>query len=134
MAKAAKTTKSAKSVKKTVKGTHVVLRGSERGKDPKAVEIGKIDPSEQIVVTIGLAGPKLPTADQAARQAAVIQYDASLADRQIPDRIPDEAVSHIEGRVTPLQAVVICVRRRGPAGQVVHVVGEVMAPGVTGAV
>jgi kumamolisin len=68
MAKAAKTTKSAKSVKKTVKGTHVVLRGSERGKDPKAVEIGKIDPSEQIVVTIGLAGPKLPTADQAVGQ------------------------------------------------------------------
>jgi kumamolisin len=68
MAKAVKVTKAAKSVKKAVKGSHVVLRGSRRGKDPGAVQIGKIDPSEQIVVTIGLAGPKLPSADEAVGQ------------------------------------------------------------------
>ena len=57
MAKTVKVTKTAKHAKKAVKETHVVLRGSKRGKDPNAVKIGKIDPSEEIVVTIGLAGP-----------------------------------------------------------------------------
>jgi kumamolisin len=68
MAKAVKVTKTAKHAKKAVKETHVVLRGSKRGKDPNAVQIGKIDPSEEIVVTIGLAGPKLPSADEAVGQ------------------------------------------------------------------
>lgn len=44
--------------------THVVLPGSKRGKDPTATKIGDIDPKENIVVTIGLAGPKLPSADE----------------------------------------------------------------------
>ena len=68
MAKAVKVTKAAKLAKKAVKETHVALRGSKRGKDPNAVQIGKIDPSEEIVVTIGLAGPKLPSADEAVGQ------------------------------------------------------------------
>jgi kumamolisin len=44
--------------------THVVLPGSKRGKDPSAIRVGKVDPKEKIVVTIDLAGPKLPTADE----------------------------------------------------------------------
>ena len=40
--------------------THVVLTGSKRGKDPGARRIRDVDPKEKIVVTIGLAGPKLP--------------------------------------------------------------------------
>ncbi len=44
--------------------THVVLPGSKRAKDPAAVRVGNIDPKEKIVVTIGLAGPKLPGADE----------------------------------------------------------------------
>jgi len=43
---------------------HVVLPGSNRGKDPNATRVGKVDPKEKIVVTIDLAGPKLPTADE----------------------------------------------------------------------
>ena len=43
---------------------HVVLPGSKRGKDPLATKIADVDPKEQIVVTIGLAGPKLPGPDE----------------------------------------------------------------------
>ena len=50
--------------KKSVRKTHVILRGSKRGKDPDSVQIGKIDPLEPITVTIGLDGPKLPSADE----------------------------------------------------------------------
>src|SRR5260370_6436483 len=44
--------------------THAVLPGSKRGKDPAATLVGDVDPKEKIVVTIGLAGPKLPGADE----------------------------------------------------------------------
>jgi kumamolisin len=43
---------------------HVVLPGSKRGKDPGATKVGNVDPEQQIVVTIGLAGPKLPSANE----------------------------------------------------------------------
>lgn len=43
---------------------HVILPGSKRGKDPTATPIGKVDPKEQIVVTINLSGPKLPNANE----------------------------------------------------------------------
>jgi kumamolisin len=45
------------------KQTHVVLTGSKRGKDPHANRIGDVDPNEKIDVTITLAGPKLPGAN-----------------------------------------------------------------------
>src|SRR5580698_8305128 len=48
--------------------THVVLRGSRRGKDLDSVPVGKVDPKERILVTIGLAGPKLPTPDEYVKQ------------------------------------------------------------------
>lgn len=44
--------------------THVVLAGSKRGKDAFAIRLRDVDPKEKIVVTIGLAGPKLPGADE----------------------------------------------------------------------
>lgn len=44
--------------------THVVLPGSKRGKDRTAERIGAIDPKEKIQVTLNLAGPKLPGADE----------------------------------------------------------------------
>ncbi len=43
---------------------HVILPGSKRGKDPNATRVGNVDPRQKIVVTIGLAGPKLPDADE----------------------------------------------------------------------
>ncbi len=43
---------------------HVVLPGSKRGKDTTATRVGDVDPQEKVVVTIGLAGPKLPSADE----------------------------------------------------------------------
>lgn len=43
---------------------HVLLPGSKRGKDPDATRVGDVDPKEKIVVTVGLAGPKLPSADE----------------------------------------------------------------------
>jgi len=43
---------------------HVVLPGSKRGKDATATRVADVDPQEQVVVTIGLAGPKLPGADE----------------------------------------------------------------------
>jgi len=43
---------------------HVVLPGSKRGKDTTATRVGDVDPQEKVVVTIGLAGPKLPGADE----------------------------------------------------------------------
>jgi kumamolisin len=46
------------------KKTHVVLPGSKRGRDTAATRIGKVDPQERVVVTIGLAGPKLPGTDE----------------------------------------------------------------------
>jgi kumamolisin len=44
--------------------THVILPGSNRPKDPLAKRIGPVDPKEKIDVTLGLAGPKLPGADE----------------------------------------------------------------------
>ncbi len=44
--------------------THVLLPGSKRGKDPLAKKIADVDPKEKIVVTIGLSGPELPSADE----------------------------------------------------------------------
>jgi len=44
--------------------THVLLPGSKRAKDPAAIRVGEIDPKEKIVVTIALAGPNLPSADE----------------------------------------------------------------------
>jgi kumamolisin len=44
--------------------THVILPGSRRGKDPDATRIGDVDPKERIEVTIDLAGPPLPSADE----------------------------------------------------------------------
>jgi kumamolisin len=68
-AKAAKKATARKvSARKAVTKTHVILRGSKRGKDPDSVQIGKIDPSEQITVTIGLNGPSLPGADESVGQ------------------------------------------------------------------
>ena len=43
---------------------HVLLPGSKRGKDREGTRVGDVDPKEKIVVTIGLAGPKLPSADE----------------------------------------------------------------------
>jgi kumamolisin len=43
---------------------HVVLPGSKRGKDITATRVGDVDPQEKVMVTIGLAGPKLPAADE----------------------------------------------------------------------
>ena len=44
--------------------THVVLPGSRRAKDPEAKKVGKLDPRQRIDVTIDLAGPPLPKADE----------------------------------------------------------------------
>lgn len=44
--------------------THLVLRGSRRGKDPHATRIGQVDPQQKIDLTIGLSGPKLPSQDE----------------------------------------------------------------------
>ncbi len=44
--------------------SHVLLPGSKRGKDPNAVKVGKLDPKQRIDVTIDLAGPDMPTADE----------------------------------------------------------------------
>jgi kumamolisin len=43
---------------------HVLLPGSKRGKDAAAERVGDVDPKENIVVTIGLAGPKFPGANE----------------------------------------------------------------------
>ncbi|HVP55093.1 MAG TPA: S53 family peptidase [Candidatus Eisenbacteria bacterium] len=45
------------------KPTHVILPGSKRAKNPLATEVGSVDPNEKISLTINLAGPKLPSAD-----------------------------------------------------------------------
>jgi kumamolisin len=43
---------------------HVLLPGSKRGKDLAATRVGDVDPKQQIVVTIGLSGAKLPSAEE----------------------------------------------------------------------
>src|SRR5690349_3242096 len=42
---------------------HVVLPGSKRAANPNAKRVGDVDPNEKITVTVNLAGPKLPGAD-----------------------------------------------------------------------
>jgi kumamolisin len=58
--------------------THAVLPGSKRGKDPAATRVGNVDPQQKIVVTIGLAGPKLPDADEYVGQTLT---SAAFADK-----------------------------------------------------
>jgi len=65
--------------------THVLLPGSKRGKDPLATRVGAVDPQEKVVVTIGLAGPKLPSADEFVGQTLTPEqfserFGASQAD------------------------------------------------------
>jgi kumamolisin len=65
--------------------THVLLPGSKRGKDPLATKVGAVDPQEKVVVTIGLAGPKLPNADEFVGQTLTPEqfserFGASKAD------------------------------------------------------
>jgi kumamolisin len=49
-------------------GTHVILPGSRRPKDTLAKRIGPVDPKEKFDVTLGLVGPKLPSADEYVNQ------------------------------------------------------------------
>ena len=63
MAKKRFATKSG-ATKSHASASHTVLPGSKRGKDPDATVIGKVDPKEKVTVTIGLKGPKLPSADE----------------------------------------------------------------------
>jgi kumamolisin len=79
----AKTKKAAKKAAKAA--SHVVLRGSKRGKDPAATVVGKVDPNEKIVVTLNLTGPKLPSADEyvgktLTPEELATQFGASQAD------------------------------------------------------
>jgi kumamolisin len=65
--------------------THVVLRGSNRAKDPDAVKVGEVDPKEKFSVTIGLSGPKLPGPDEyigktLTNAELVAKFGASKAD------------------------------------------------------
>lgn len=65
--------------------THVVLRGSKRGKDLDSVPVGKVNPKERIFVTIGLTGPKLPAPDEYVNQTLTPEeltdkFGASKAD------------------------------------------------------
>ncbi len=67
--------------------THVLLPGSKRGKDPLATRVGAVDPKEKVVVTIGLAGPKLPGADEFVGQTLTPaqfskEFGASQADAE----------------------------------------------------
>ncbi len=43
---------------------HVVLSGSKRGVEAGTIRVRDVDPTEKIVVTITLAGPKLPGPDE----------------------------------------------------------------------
>jgi kumamolisin len=48
-----------------VSKTHVPLSGSKRGRDLTAFEVGKVNPKEEIIITIGLRGQKeLPGPDE----------------------------------------------------------------------
>jgi hypothetical protein len=58
--------------------THAVLPGSKRGKDPAATRVGNVDPQQKIVITIGLAGPNLPDADEYVGQTLT---SATFADK-----------------------------------------------------
>jgi kumamolisin len=72
---------------------HVLLPGSKRGKDTDAQLVGDVDPKENIVVTIGLAGPKLPgpgeyvgktlTPGQLAEQFGAKQADADAVTKSL---------------------------------------------------
>ncbi len=43
--------------------THAPLPGSNRGKSLTAFQVGKVDPKEKVIITIGLRGPELPGVD-----------------------------------------------------------------------
>jgi kumamolisin len=68
---------------------HVVLPGSKRGKDANAIKVGEVDPKEQIEVTIGLAGPKLPSADEYVGQTMTPEEfsEKFAADKADADRV-----------------------------------------------
>src|SRR5579864_951768 len=70
---------------KTKQPSHVILRGSKRGKDPAATKVGDVDPNEKITVTLNLTGPKLPGADEyvgktLTPEELATQFGASKAD------------------------------------------------------
>src|SRR3974390_3188395 len=65
--------------------THIVLPGSKRAPSVDAKRVGDVDPKQNIVVTIGLTGPKLPAADESVGQTLTTaefaeKYGASQAD------------------------------------------------------
>ena len=64
------------------KKSHIVLRGSKRAKDPTAKWASEIKPNRMIDVTINLAGPPLPSADEVMNLTPkeLAKYSASKDD------------------------------------------------------
>ena len=81
--------------------SHVVLTGSRRAKDPEAVRVRDVDPKEKLDVTIGLAGPKLPGADEKIGEtmtpaAFAKQFGAAEADADKVARPLEKFGLHVE--------------------------------------
>jgi kumamolisin len=70
--------------------SHVTLPGSKRAKDPQAVKVRDVDPEEIIDVTIGLKGPKMPSAEGFVGQTIT---PAELAERYGAKKSDADAVA-----------------------------------------
>ena len=77
--------------------SHVVLPGSNRPKEAGSIKVGEVDPNEKIDLTIGLAGPKLPSADEAT--------DVTLT--------PNELLSRYGAKKSDADEVVKCLKKFG---------------------
>src|ERR1700731_2320360 len=75
-------------------------------------------------------GVDLPAAENVARNSALAEILLAFADRQLVSDKAHEALANVEHRVPSFCGIVVGVLWKCRTGQIVHVIGDIVAPGV----
>src|SRR6266568_7827712 len=119
---------------KTRRGIGIVIGGRTSKRIPYAVSIKGMGKTHQTIVrssdTVWAArlqrhdSVELPSSEPAADCTGTGEEAFPLAERQIPDEIPDKTAANVEIRITHLRAVVVSVLRDKSGREVVSEIGE----------
>src|SRR5437667_5115618 len=119
---------------KARRGIGIVIGGGTSKRIPYAVSIKGMGKTHQTIVrssdTVWAArlqrhdSVELPSSEPAAGRTGTGEEAFPLAERQIPDEIPDKTAANVEIRITHLRAVVVSVLRHKFGREVVSEIGE----------
>src|SRR5271157_608015 len=90
--------------------THVILAGSKRGRNEKAIRVRAVDPDRIMEITIALRGPKLPGADEVptkalSREELAAQFGASKEDAAKVTKVLKTYKLKVEGVSLPTRSM-----------------------------